>query len=109
MFAKANTTYLAGPGLFYALRTTIVTQFLFLHILLLQEMKEQINMNYNQISGCPVRTPGIMPQQTSRFPVGMGYVPWQAWETPYPMEQGFRRGTIFPSLDYPFMMGGCRR
>lgn len=88
-------------------------------------------MNYNQTSGCPVRMPGIMPpqcpprqmqrqdfgpgpamtmqMQTSRFPVGMGYVPWQAWETPYPMEQGLRRGTIFPSLDYPFMMGGCRR
>ena len=43
------------------------------------------------------------------FPVGMGYVPMQNWETPYSMEQGFRRGTIFPSLDYPFMMGRCRR
>lgn len=43
------------------------------------------------------------------FPVGMGYVPMQNWETPYPMDQGFRRGTIFPSLDYPFVMGRCRR
>lgn len=44
-----------------------------------------------------------------RYPVGMGYVPVQEWETPYSMEQGFRRGTIFPSLDYPFLMGRCRR
>ena len=44
-----------------------------------------------------------------RFPVGMGYVPMQNWETPFPMERGFHRGTIFPSLDYPFVMGGCRR
>lgn len=44
-----------------------------------------------------------------RFPVGMGYVPMQGWETPYSMDRGFRRGTIFPSLDYPFVMGRCRR
>ena len=43
------------------------------------------------------------------YPVGMGYVPWQMWETPYPMDRGFHRGTIFPSLDYPFVMGRCRR
>ena len=43
-----------------------------------------------------------------QFPVGMGYVPMQNWETPYPMEQGFRWGTIFPSLNYPFMGGRCR-
>ena len=43
------------------------------------------------------------------YPVGMGYVPWQMWETPYPMDRGFCRGTIFPSLDYPFVMGRCRR
>ncbi|MCI8454635.1 MAG: spore coat associated protein CotJA [Lachnospiraceae bacterium] len=43
----------------------------------------------------------------NRFPVGMGYVPMQQWETPYPMERGFVRGTIFPSLDLPFMVGGC--
>ena len=43
------------------------------------------------------------------YPVGMGYVPMQRWETPFPMERGFQRGTIFPSLDYPFVMGRCRR
>lgn len=90
-------------------------------------------MRANQNCGCPGGMPGMMPmpgrqpmaggcQDTmsgmgrpadcfdrDRFPVGMGYVPMQNWETPYSMEQGFRRGTIFPSLDYPFMMGRCRR
>ncbi len=47
------------------------------------------------------------PASVNRFPVGMGYVPMQQWETPYPMERGFMRGTIFPSLDLPFMVGGC--
>ena len=71
-----------------------------------------------QTGACPAQPPMPCPaQQTTeancfdrdRFPVGMGYVPMQNWETPYSMEQGFRRGTIFPSLDYPFMMGRCRR
>ena len=50
-----------------------------------------------------------MPGVWDRFPVGMGYVPMQNWETPYPISYGFMQGTIFPSLDYPFMMGGCRK
>lgn len=87
-------------------------------------------MNCNQNSDRGVRIPGMqlmpasaqVPMQgpgpmragadrisgADRFPVGMGYVPMQGWETPYPMGQGFMRGTIFPSLDYPFMMGRCR-
>ena len=43
------------------------------------------------------------------FPVGMGYVPMQMWETTYPLARGFVRGTIFPTLDLPFTMGRCRR
>lgn len=39
--------------------------------------------------------------------LGMGYVPWQKWSHTYPMEQGFTRGTIFPELDFPFLMGRC--
>lgn len=87
-------------------------------------------MNCNQNSDRGVRLPGMqqMPvpvqvpvqgagpmragadriTEINRFPVGMGYVPMQGWETPYPMEHGFMRGTIFPSLDYPFLMGRCR-
>ena len=40
-------------------------------------------------------------------PVGMGYVPIQSWQQPYALETAFRRGTIFPDLDLPFMMGGA--
>lgn len=58
-----------------------------------------------RFDGCgPLRRPGM-----ERFPVGMGYVPIQTWETPMHLEQSFLHGTIFPSLDYPFLMGRCRR
>ena len=57
----------------------------------------------------PIHVDGNMPGVWDRFPVGMGYVPMQNWETPYPIGYGFMQGTIFPSLDYPFMMGGCRK
>ena len=70
-------------------------------------------MNQNPNSGCSVCSPGIAAPRSAfdldRFPVGMGYVPWQSWENTYPLAQGFQRGTIFPSLDYPFVMGRCRR
>lgn len=38
-------------------------------------------------------------------PLAMAYVPWQQWETPFDMEEGFRVGTVFPSLDLPFLGG----
>ncbi len=44
----------------------------------------------------------------NQMPIGMGYVPWQRWGQTYPIEQGFVRGTIFPELDLPFVMGRCR-
>lgn len=40
--------------------------------------------------------------------IGMGYVPWQRWRQTYPLAQAFQRGTIFPELDLPFVMGRCR-
>ena len=86
-------------------------------------------MNCNQTYGCPPSNrpdPGIRPGYPmprpavscigpnvtggmDQYPVGMGYVPMQNWETVFPMEMGFQKGTIFPSLDYPFVMGRCRR
>ena len=39
--------------------------------------------------------------------LGMGYVPMQMWGTIYPLARGFVRGTIFPSLDLPFAVGGA--
>ncbi len=54
---------------------------------------------------CPDTTPRGMEQ----YPVGMGYVPWQQWQQTYSLEKGLNRGTIFPDLDLPFLMGRCRR
>lgn len=42
------------------------------------------------------------------YPAGMAYVPWQQWGQTYNLAQGLQRGTIFPELDYPFVMGRCR-
>ncbi len=36
-------------------------------------------------------------------PVGMAYVPYQMWEKTYDSNIGFARGTVFPSLDKPFI------
>ena len=37
------------------------------------------------------------------LPLAMAYVPIQEWETPYDVKTGFERGTMFPSLDKPFI------
>ena len=42
------------------------------------------------------------------LPLAMGYVPMQQWGQTYELSQGFQRGTIFPDLDLPFIMGRCR-
>lgn len=41
-------------------------------------------------------------------PLGMAYVPWQMWGSVYSLSQGLERGTIFPELDLPFMIGRCK-
>ncbi|HIR28905.1 MAG TPA: spore coat associated protein CotJA [Candidatus Choladousia intestinigallinarum] len=41
-------------------------------------------------------------------PLAMGYVPTQAWETPFQPCKGLSLGTIFPSLCYPFCGKGGR-
>jgi hypothetical protein len=41
-------------------------------------------------------------------PLAMAYVPWQSWEKTYDDEVAFRVGTVFPSLDLPFL-GGNRK
>ncbi len=50
----------------------------------------------------------LRPGNMSGMPIGLGYVPWQRWGQTYPLSQGFERGTIFPELDMPFVMGRCR-
>lgn len=41
-------------------------------------------------------------------PLAMAYVPMQRWSEPYNMERALERGTIFPELDLPFLMGRCQ-
>ncbi|MBQ1902996.1 MAG: spore coat associated protein CotJA [Ruminococcus sp.] len=33
----------------------------------------------------------------------MAYVPYQVWETPYEQDVALQRGTVFKSLDKPFI------
>lgn len=40
--------------------------------------------------------------------LAMAYVPWQQWSQTYPIDQALIRGTLFPELDFPFVMGRCR-
>lgn len=42
----------------------------------------------------------VFPKST---PLAMAYVPYQQWETPYESDVALARGTIFPSLDKPFI------
>ncbi|MCI9163748.1 MAG: spore coat associated protein CotJA [Lachnospiraceae bacterium] len=58
--------------------------------------------------GCGTQPPLMPNTNLNQMPIGMGYVPWQRWGQTYPIEQGFSRGTIFPELDFPFVMGRCR-
>ncbi len=39
-------------------------------------------------------------------PPGMAYVPYQQWGDVYSSEKGFKAGTMFPVLNYPFMPNG---
>ena len=71
--------------------------------------------------GRPGTNPGMMPGTRpgttpgggqmdclSTLPIAMAYVPMQRWETPYEPAEGLENGTIFPSLNLPFL-GGSRR
>ena len=42
------------------------------------------------------------------MPIAMAYVPMQRWNQVYDMSRGLTRGTIFPELDLPFVIGRCR-
>lgn len=38
----------------------------------------------------------------------MAYIPFQQFSQPYSSQEGFKKGTIFPCLDKPFLgEGGC--
>lgn len=51
-------------------------------------------------------------QSRQPMALAMAYVPWQRWTETYPLDEGLKRGTIFPDLDLPFegrRQGGMRR
>ncbi|EPR10244.1 spore coat associated protein CotJA [Ruminiclostridium papyrosolvens] len=50
----------------------------------------------------------IKPFNPSKIALAMAFVPAQLWETPYDVNEGLDRGTLFPSLDKPFLGGGNR-
>ena len=64
-----------------------------------------------QNTGAGIYPPGIRPTGggfLSEMPLAMAYAPMQRWTQTYTLSQGLERGTIFPDLDLPFMMGRCR-
>ena len=50
----------------------------------------------------------IKPFDTSKIALAMAFVPAQLWEKPLDVNEGLDRGTLFPSLDKPFLGGGNR-
>jgi len=79
-------------------------------------MKGDFILNCNKMSAskavmcsdrCAVQ-PGCMEnahKEHDKFPNAMAYVPMQKWEKIYDLREGLERGTIFPSLDLPFIGG----
>lgn len=48
-------------------------------------------------------------RRLDQYPIGMAYVPWQAFQDLYDPHMGLRRGTLFKELDDPFCgkRGNC--
>lgn len=54
---------------------------------------------------CSCRAISEFPENT---PLAMAYVPFQGKSEMYSCEKALMRGTLFPCLDKPFMMGCCK-
>ena len=59
-----------------------------------------INENDNCSTDCLTIPRGRFPQDS---PLAMAYVPYQEWEDTYAENVALAKGTIFPSLDMPFL------
>lgn len=57
-------------------------------------------------SACEQHSPK---SEICQFPIAMAYVPWQTFETTYPLCEGLNVGTIFPELNLPFERGRCQK
>ena len=60
------------------------------------------------LGGSPQEPPCMTGRDFENWPVAMAYVPMQPWEETYEPAKALQAGTIFPSLDLPFL-GGKRR
>lgn len=58
----------------------------------------------SKVSDTCLQPTGKFPEET---PLAMAYVPFQSWEKPYDMYTALSRGTIFQSLDKPFIGEGA--
>ena len=72
------------------------------------QTSERSGCSYGQESAASynICRPGSAPSEQNAM-VGIGYVPWQQWECTYPLDRALFSGTIFPSLDKPFLIGRC--
>lgn len=59
-------------------------------------------------AGSPQEPPCMAGRDFRDWPLAMAYVPMQPWEEIYDPEKALQVGTIFPSLDLPFL-GGMKR
>ena len=78
------------------------------------QLPEPPHTNTGSSCGCAVQRP-MQPDREntqkdclSDMSIAMAYVPMQRWNQVYDMSRGLTRGTIFPELDLPFVMGRCR-
>ncbi len=60
---------------------------------------------YDCDCSCSYSTMSAFPEKT---PLAMAYVPFQGRIEAYPCEKALSRGTLFPCLDKPFLMGCCK-
>lgn len=51
----------------------------------------------------PVENPPSDTIDPNLLSLAMGFVPYQSWEKPYANDVALSRGTIFPSLDKPYL------
>ena len=73
-------------------------------------MEDLTVMMIDSLTGDSAEKPaGKCPETKGRFPddtpIGMAYVPVQFWEKTYDDATALARGTLFPSLDKPFIGG----
>ena len=61
---------------------------------------------YSQYTDYEERDSDERKSMCKKMVVAMAYVPEQEWETPYDALGGLDRGTLFPSLDKPWLGGG---